>query len=106
MDQFDYNRELELDFTKEFTTSKVHIRLQMRTGKKSLTTISGIDQPKQDLELVLRSMRKMFNTNGTILNDEEFGLIIQLQGDMRERAKEYLVRHEGYDVHNIIIHGG
>jgi translation initiation factor 1 len=107
MDQLNYNftRELDIDFDNGFKKSKVHVRLQMRTGKKSLTTISGMDCSKQELELILRPMRKMFNTNGTILKDDEFGLIIQLQGDMRDRVKEYLVRHEGYESTDIIMHG-
>lgn len=50
----------------------VHIRNQQRNGRKSLTQISGL---ASDLDLVkiVKVMRKMFNTNGTILKDEEHG---------------------------------
>ena len=61
----------------------VHIRNQQRNGRKSLTTIQGL---AEDLDLVkiLKVMRKMFSTNGTILKDEEMGEIIQLQGTRAE----------------------
>jgi len=48
----------------------------------------------------------MFNTNGTILRDEDGSEIIQLQGDRRREAAEFLVKYKICDPDEPIkIHG-
>ena len=68
--------------------SIVHIRVQQRNGKKSITTVQGL---ADDLDLVkiLKALKKTLNTNGTILNDEEFGEILNMQGDQRKAISEF-----------------
>jgi len=84
--------------------SVVHIRNQQRNGRKSLTTIQGL---ADDLDLVkiLKIMRKMFSTNGTILKDEEMGEIIQLQGDRRKDAAEFLIKYNICGKDEVKVHG-
>lgn len=84
--------------------SQVHIRNQQRNGRKSLTTIQGL---ADDLDLVkiLKVMRKMFSTNGTILKDDEMGEIIQLQGDRRKDAHDFLVKYNICGKDEIKVHG-
>ena len=72
--------------------SPVHIRTQQRTGRKCLTLISGL-ATDLDTQKILKCMRKLFNTNGTILHDDNGGEVIQLQGDRRHEAAEFLVKY-------------
>eukprot|EP00461_Guttulinopsis_vulgaris_P002507 UN02508 len=77
------------------TTAKqslVHIRSQQRNGRKCLTTIAGLASDL-DLQKILKCMRKMFSTNGTILHDEDGNEVIQLQGDRRHETAEFLVKY-------------
>ncbi|XWS51863.1 hypothetical protein CRYUN_Cryun11dG0018500 [Craigia yunnanensis] len=86
--------------TKEY----VHIRIQQRNGKKSLTTVQGL---KQDLsyEKILKSLKKDFCCNGNVVNDKELGKIIQLQGDQRKNVSQFLVNAGIVKKDRIKIHG-
>lgn len=59
--------------------SYVHIRIQQRNGRKSLTTVQGL-AIDLDLKKILKALKKTYSTNGTILVDDEVGEVIQLQG--------------------------
>lgn len=97
----DLEAELKAHFSE---TAKVHIRKQQRNGTKSLTTISGLTNC--DLPAILKTMRKEFATNGTIIKDDAFGEVLQLQGDQRRLAQEFLIEH-GFvgDKGHIVVHG-
>lgn len=73
--------------------AKINIRIQQRNGKKSITTIQGLDADL-DVKRICRAMRKEFNCNGNIEEDKDYGTIIQLQGDQRTLVKEWLIRQE------------
>lgn len=48
-----------------------------------------------DFKKLLRHMRKTFHTNGTVVEDPEFGSVIQLQGSVcedKKTKKDYLCR--------------
>jgi len=70
--------------------AKINIRIQQRNGKKSITTIQGLDADL-DEKRICKAMRKEFNCNGSIDEDKEYGVIIQLQGDQRALVKEWLI---------------
>jgi translation initiation factor 1 len=79
----------------------VHIRNQQRNGRKTLTTIQGLqslpDVPpgyEIDVAKVLKYMRTWFSTNGTLVKDKEDLMVIQLQGDFRKQAFQRLVDHK------------
>lgn len=57
----------------------MHIRNQVRNGKKSVTTIEGLSQDL-DFKKLLRHLRKQLSTNGTIVDDPVFGSVLQFQG--------------------------
>lgn len=84
---------------------KVHIRIQQRNGRKSITTIEGVDRDL-DFKKILRYMKKNFRCNGKAHLDDSLGIVIQLQGDQRVNAQNFLVdmsivaKRE-----NIIVHG-
>jgi len=78
--------------------------LQQRNGRKTLTTVQGLPD-KYDPKKLLKAMKKEFACNGTVVSsadsdDEEaadkpkandFGKVLQFQGDQRMKVKEFLV---------------
>jgi len=87
--------------------TNIHIRIQQRNGRKTLTTIEGIPS-KFDLKKILKVIKKQFACNGTIVNDEKAGDVIQLQGDQRNSIKDFLVdKEKGLDIDakTIKVHG-
>lgn len=82
----------------------IHIRVQQRNGRKSLTTLQGIN-PKINYKIILKECKKKFNCNGTIVDDPELGQIIQLQGDQRKNVAQFLVDEKIAKKDLIKIHG-
>ncbi|CDO69535.1 hypothetical protein BN946_scf184785.g40 [Trametes cinnabarina] len=81
----------------------IHIRIQQRNGRKTLTTLQGL--PKEyDLKKLLKAFKKEFACNGTLVDDEEAGQVIQLQGDQRLKISNFLVQ-EGIPKASIKVHG-
>ncbi|XP_057975296.1 protein translation factor SUI1 homolog [Malania oleifera] len=82
----------------------VHIRIQQRNGKKSLTTVQGL---KKDFsyERILKDLKKEFCCNGNVVHDKELGKVIQLQGDQRKNASHFLVQAGIVKKEQIKIHG-
>ena len=48
----------------------IHIRIQQRNGRKSITTTTGLDS-KLDLKKILKAIKKEHCCNGTVLKDED-----------------------------------
>lgn len=46
-----------------------------------------------------------FSTNGTIVDDEELGEVIQVQGDQRAKIRDFLVDQEIAPKAHVIVHG-
>jgi translation initiation factor SUI1 len=85
----------------------IHIRIQQRNGRKTLTTVQGLPK-KFDQKKILKVIKKKFACNGTIVNDSEMGEVIQLQGDQRKDVQEFLIdKKEGLelDPKTIKVHG-
>ncbi|KAK5092434.1 Eukaryotic translation initiation factor eIF-1 [Exophiala xenobiotica] len=84
----------------------IHIRIQQRNGRKTLTTVQGLPK-KFDQKKILKVIKKKFACNGTIVADSEMGEVIQLQGDQRKDVQEFLVAKDGLelDVKTIKVHG-
>ena len=106
MNNFGFNIEDDLfEEDLKFTNNpKIHIRIQQRNGKKSITTISGLPTTL-DFKKTLKFFKKSFNCNGCITNDEENGLIIQVQGDKRFDIKNYILDNNISLKEDIIMHG-
>eukprot|EP00178_Gracilaria_changii_P008797 TRINITY_DN26334_c0_g1_i1.p1 TRINITY_DN26334_c0_g1~~TRINITY_DN26334_c0_g1_i1.p1 ORF type:complete len:123 (+),score=15.07 TRINITY_DN26334_c0_g1_i1:41-370(+) len=81
----------------------VHIRIQQRNARKSITTVQGLPEDL-DLKKIVKYFRKEFSCNGTIV-DSELGKVIQLQGDHRQNIQMFLVREEICEKESIKIHG-
>jgi translation initiation factor 1 len=84
--------------------------MQQRNGRKSLTTIQGI--PKEvDSKRLLKAFKKVetiiqeFACNGTIVKDEEMGEVIQMSGDQRQKAGQFMIEQGIAPKDKIKIHG-
>jgi translation initiation factor 1 len=102
----------------------IHISIQQRNARKSITKVQGID-PAVDLEKVLKALKKVclvapismvcFNLspmrqahscNGAVVADAvDGGNILQLQGDKREEVKKFLIENGLAEDSNIKVHG-
>ena len=69
----------------------VHIRIQQRNGRKTLTTVQGITE-KFDKKKLVRAFKKEFACNGTVVEHDEYGEVIQLQGDQRNNVCQFLIK--------------
>jgi len=84
--------------------SIVHIRIQQRNGKKTITSIQGIDE-KFDIKKILKVFKNEFACNGCVIDNDEYGEVIQLQGDQRNNASEFLIDVGICKKSQIKIHG-
>jgi translation initiation factor 1 len=83
----------------------VHIRVHQRTARSHLTSIQGLNKDL-DLKLILKALKKKFATNGTIVKKEETNeSVIQLQGDIGEELKKYLVDNNICSNDGVKVHG-
>jgi translation initiation factor 1 len=82
----------------------IHIRTQQRNGRKSLTTVQGVN-PKINKKTILKACKKKFNCNGTIVENVELGDIIQLQGDQRKVVAQFLIDEKIAKKDVIKVHG-
>ncbi|KAL8366891.1 hypothetical protein RB595_003210 [Gaeumannomyces hyphopodioides] len=85
----------------------IHIRIQQRNGRKTLTTVQGIPK-KFSSKKILSTVKKQFACNGTVVADSEMGEVIQLQGDQRKAMHDFLCDKESgleMDPKTIKIHG-
>merc|ERR1712129_44791 len=86
--------------TKEY----VHVRIQQRNGRNSLTTVQGL-RKEYSYTRILKDLKKEFCCNGTVVQDPELGQVIQLQGDQRKNVSNFLVQAGIVKKDNIKIHG-
>eukprot|EP01096_Ripella_sp_DP13-Kostka_P017787 TRINITY_DN928_c0_g2_i7.p3 TRINITY_DN928_c0_g2~~TRINITY_DN928_c0_g2_i7.p3 ORF type:complete len:116 (+),score=58.15 TRINITY_DN928_c0_g2_i7:190-537(+) len=86
------------------TGTNVHIRIQQRNGKKTLTTVQGIP-PEIDFPRLLKAFKKQFCCNGTVVDDPELGHVIQLQGDQRQNVRNFIVSEGMVSDQQIKVHG-
>lgn len=86
------------------TEGYVHIRVQQRNGRKAVTTIQGLPNDL-DLKKILKALKKEFCCNGCIVEHKDLGKIIQLTGDQRQTASNFLVKEEIITESNLKIHG-
>jgi len=82
----------------------VHIRVQQRNGRKCITTVQGLSSDLK-LEKILKAVKKAHCCNGTIVEDEEMGQVLQFQGDQRDNVMNFLTQNEICDKGKIKKHG-
>ncbi|KAI4319848.1 hypothetical protein MLD38_033398 [Melastoma candidum] len=86
------------------TKDYVHVRVQQRNGRKSLTTVQGLKK-EFSYNKILKDLKKEFCCNGTVVQDPELGQVIQLQGDQRKNVSTFLVQAGIVKKDQIKIHG-
>ena len=90
-----------------FNKPKLHIRVRKRNGRKCITTIEGFEEDL-DVKRICKAMRKQFNCNGNVVNDEQHTDVLQLQGDQRENVKEWILSNQiigKNESDRIVVHG-
>ncbi|KAL1512196.1 hypothetical protein AB1Y20_005460 [Prymnesium parvum] len=90
----------------EATVSKdlVHIRVQQRNGRKCITTVQGLNADL-DMKKIVKAIKKAHSCNGTIVEDDDMGQVLQFQGDQRDAIFQFLVENELADKSSIKKHG-
>lgn len=84
--------------------NNVHVRVQQRASNKYITTIEGLN-PDLDFKKIIKEMKKRFSTNGNIIENEDLGKVIQLQGNLKNQVKEYLIEKNLCEKDGIKLHG-
>ena len=82
----------------------VHIQFQQRTTRKCISIIQGLPIDL-DFKKLVRHFKKMWNCNGTVIANEEWGFVIQLQGDNRKAVAKFLIEEGIAKKDEIKIHG-
>uniref|UniRef100_A0AAQ4RMJ4 SUI1 domain-containing protein n=1 Tax=Gasterosteus aculeatus aculeatus TaxID=481459 RepID=A0AAQ4RMJ4_GASAC len=80
------------------TEDYIHIRIQQRNGRKTLTTVQGIVSPEGGNEI-------KFACNGTVIEHPEYGEVIQLQGDQRKNICQFLIEIGLAKEEQLKVHG-
>lgn len=58
-----------------------------------------------DQKKLLKAFKKEFACNGTIVDDEELGQVIQLQGDQRQKVAAFIVQEGITSKTEVKVHG-
>jgi translation initiation factor 1 len=82
----------------------IHIRIQQRNGRKTLTTVQGISAD-YDLKKIVKACKKEFACNGTVVEHPEYGEVIQLQGDQRNNISGFLQKIGIAKTSQLKVHG-
>ena len=79
-------------------------QIKCRNGRKTLTTVQGIDQ-KFDLKKLVKTIKREFGCNGTVVAHKEYGEVLQFQGDQREHTRKFLAAIGLVKEENLKVHG-
>jgi len=82
----------------------VHINYQQRNGRKGVTTIVGLPS-SLNFKKMVKKMKKEWSTGATIVEDEEKGTIIQIQGDLRHQIGPFIVKKQIVEASQVSVHG-
>ncbi|XP_043330404.1 eukaryotic translation initiation factor 1-like [Cervus canadensis] len=86
------------------TEDYIHITIQQRNGRKTLTTVQGIVDDYNKKKLV-KAFKKKFACNGTVIEHPEYGEVIQLQGDQCKNICQFLVEIGLAKDNQLKVHG-
>jgi len=82
----------------------IHVRIQQRNGRKTLTTVQGISD-NYDKKKIVKACKKEFACNGTVVEHPEYGEVMQLQGDQRNNICQFLVKIGIAKPEQLKVHG-
>uniref|UniRef100_A0A5F9DSZ7 SUI1 domain-containing protein n=1 Tax=Oryctolagus cuniculus TaxID=9986 RepID=A0A5F9DSZ7_RABIT len=73
------------------TEDYIHLRIQQRNGRRTLTTVQGItDDYDLKKKKTVKAFKKKSACNGTAIERPEYGEVIQLQGNQRKSIRQFL----------------
>ena len=87
-----------------FSKNTVTISVNKRNGSKCITSIIGLAQDL-DLKKILSYIKKTFNCNGSIINNEEYGEVMTFTGDQKKNIYDFLIKEEICKKDEIILKG-
>uniref|UniRef100_A0A665XFC5 Eukaryotic translation initiation factor 1 n=1 Tax=Echeneis naucrates TaxID=173247 RepID=A0A665XFC5_ECHNA len=82
------------------TEDYIHIRIQQRNGRKTLTTVQGISADYDKKKLI-----GLTYTLVCMLTHPEYGEVIQLQGDQRKNICQFLIEIDLAKEEQLKVHG-
>ncbi|XP_053454831.1 eukaryotic translation initiation factor 1-like [Nycticebus coucang] len=85
------------------TEDYIHIKIQQRNGRKTLT-FQGITDDYDEKKLV-KVFKKKFTCNGTAIERPEYGEVIQPQGDKHKNKCQFLVEIGLAKDNQLKVHG-
>jgi len=88
------------------SNNKIHIRLLKRTSRKSFTIIQGMNFDEEKTNSLIKKIKTKFCCAGFKKKMDEFNEeVIQLTGDFRIGARDFLVSEYKISLDDIILHG-
>ena len=93
-----------MSFFEEEKHEEIHIRIQQRNARKFITIIEGLPNDL-DLKKILKYLKKVHTTNGSIIYDKEYGEIIKLQGDQRANVFNSFIEWKVTKKEYMKVHG-
>ena len=76
-----------------FSTDSVTISVNKRNGKKCITSVIGLAKDL-DLKKILSHIKKIHSCNGSIVNDEKYGEVMNFSGDQKKNIYDFLIKEE------------
>ncbi|KAJ2658553.1 Eukaryotic translation initiation factor eIF-1 [Coemansia sp. RSA 1200] len=89
---------------KETGMDYIHLRIRLRKSRKMLTTIQGLPE-MFDYKKLVKYFKNTFACMGVIIDDKNYGKVIQLSGDQRQKVREFLIAEEIATADTIKVHG-
>ena len=65
---------------------------KLLAGRKCITTVQGLNE-QLDLKKIIKAIKKTHCCNGTIVDDEGMGQVLQFQGDQRDNVLKFLLEN-------------
>ncbi|PKI37956.1 hypothetical protein CRG98_041669 [Punica granatum] len=94
---FDPFSEANVDDSGAGAKEYVHVRIQQRNGRKSLTTVQGLKKEFSYSKILKDLKKEFFFSCGCV--------VIQLQGDQRKNVSTFLIQAAIMKKEHIKIHG-
>ena len=112
MDINQFNNGFELEADPINSQLDIHIRVQQRNRRQSVTTVEGLEninaEDERYLNRLVKIFRKTFSCSAAVKknnSDNKGGKVIQLQGDQRIGIRNYLLENNLAREEEIKIHG-
>nr|XP_045009430.1 eukaryotic translation initiation factor 1-like [Jaculus jaculus] len=86
------------------TEDNIHLKIQQRDGRKTLSTVQGIANDYDKKKLV-KAFKKKFACNNIVIEHPEYGEVTQLQGDQHKNTCQSLIEIGLAKDHQLKVHG-